>query len=330
MAETFGAVLRRLRTEKVISQRRFAKRVPISQATLSRWEAGLKMPEERVAARLDELLDAGGELLALWSPIDLHPLDGDQRSRVEYSIRNPGKIDQRAIDAFADSLAAQRRLDDVLGPLPLLAASRAQADMVKSVLKQVEGPHRRALAGVASEHVQFAGWLFAEARHDGRAMQLLTEAESIADEAADGTLAAQAANFKGYIARQQNNPRAMVRGFLAAYHTPGAHVSQQIGDAIQAAQGYARINERDAALRLLDTADGLIDDSGRVAPPATAYWLSPTFHRLNSGLAHLALGDHSVAVDHLRTGLDNLPEDQQAAEWTIEYREGLRQADALN
>jgi tetratricopeptide (TPR) repeat protein len=161
-------------------------------------------------------------------------------------------------------------------------------------------------------------------------VRLLEEAEELADEAEDGTLAAQALNFRGYLARQQGRPRAMIRGFLTAYHTPGAHVAQRIGDAIQAAQGYAKIGERDAALRLLDTADGMIDEAGRDEPPATAYWLTPTFHRLNSGLAHLALGDHPAAVDHLRTGLDNLPEDQQGAEWTNEYRDGLDQAKAAS
>ncbi|EMD29624.1 helix-turn-helix transcriptional regulator [Amycolatopsis azurea] len=330
MAETFGDALRRLRVARGLSQSKLAQRVPVHTSNVSRYESGQQHPEESIAARLDELLGAGGALLARWSPLDVGPLDADQRDRIEYSRRFPGRIDEAAISALADSLAAQRRLDDVLGPLPLLPASIAQSEMVTGLLKEVNGPLRLQLASVASEHVQFAGWLHAEARHDSEAMRLLCEAEELADEAADGALAAQALNFKGYLARQQGRPRAMIRGFLCAYHTPGAHVSQRIGDAIQAAQGYAKIVERDEALRLLDTADGMIDDAGRDEPPGTAYWLTPTFHRLNSGLAHLALGDNDVAVDHLQTGLGNLPEDQRGAEWTNEYRNGLDQAKAAS
>jgi transcriptional regulator with XRE-family HTH domain len=313
-----------------LSQRQLALRVPVHTSNVSRYESEQQHPEESVAARIDRALGAGGELLACWSPLDVSPINADQRDRIAYSVRFPGRIDEAAISALADSLAAQRRLDDVLGPGPLIPASVAQMEMVIKLLREVNGPHRQALASVASEHVQFAGWLHAEARQDAAAVRLLTEAEELADDAEDGQLAAQALNFKGYLARQQGRPRAMIRGFLTAFHTPGAHTSQRIGDAIQAAQGYAKIGERDAALRLLDQADDMIDDAGRDEPPATAYWLTPTFHRLNSGLAHLELGDHAAAVDHLQTGLGNLPADQRGAEWTNEYRHGLDQAKAAS
>lgn len=325
MAETFGEALRRLRARARLSQTALAHRVHISQATLSRYESGLLAGDEATAELLDAVLGADGELLASWSPLDTGPLNSDQRDAIAHSVRNPSRIGPAAVQALADSLAAQRRLDDVLGPEPLLAAAVVQADMVTSILREASGTVRQQLAAVASEHAQFAGWLHAEARHDGEAVRLLGDAEDLADEADDGTLAAQAANFRGYIARQQARPRAMVRWFLAAYGTPGAHVSQRIGDAVQAAQGYARLGERDTALRLLDDADALTDDA---EPPGTAYWLTPTFHRLNSGLAHAALGDYDVAVDHLQTGLGNLPDDQQAAEWTGEYRDGLESARA--
>ncbi|MFC3453982.1 helix-turn-helix transcriptional regulator [Amycolatopsis speibonae] len=330
MAETFGDALRRLRTAAGLSQSRLARDVPVHTSNISRYESGQQHPEESIAARLDTLLRADGELLACWTPLDPGSLNADQRDRIAYSIRFPGRIDAAAIHALAESLTAQRRLDDILGPAPLIPASLAQAEMVTRLLKEVNGPHRQKLASVASEHVQFAGWLHAEARQDVRAVRLLDEAEELADDAADGTLAAQALNFRGYLARQQGRPRAMIRGFLTAYNTPGAHVSQRIGDAIQAAQGYAQIAENDAALRLLDTADDMIDEAGRDEPPATAYWLTPTFHRLNSGLAHLALGDYPAAIDHLETGLGNLPEDQQGAEWAQEYRDGLEQAKAAS
>lgn len=328
MTETFGDALRRFRTAAGLSQLQLARRVPVHTSNVSRYESGLQHPEERTAARLDRLLGAGGELLARWTALDVGPLTADDQGRIAYSARFPGRIDDLAITALARSLAAQRRLDDVLGPVPLISASLAQAEVVTGLLKEVTGPHRQRLAGVASEHVQFAGWLHAEARRDAPALRLLAEAGELAAEAADGTLAAQVWNFRGYLARRQCRPRVMVREFLTAYHTPGAHITQRIGDAFQAAQGYAQLGERDTALRLLDTADAMIDEAGRDEPPATAYWLTPTFHRLNSGLVHLALGDHAAAVDHLRTGLDNLPEDQRGAEWTNEYRDGLDQAHA--
>lgn len=119
-----------------------------------------------------------------------------------------------------------------------------------------------------------------------------------------------------------------MRWFLTEFQTPGAHIAQRVGAAAQAAQGYGMLGERDEALRLLDTAGDLIDQAAREEPPATAYWLTPTFHHLNIGLAHLALADYAAAADHLVTRLDGLPEDQQSAEWTGEYRAALESARA--
>ncbi len=207
----------------------------------------------------------------------------------------------------------------------MIPATEAQLGTVTGLLREARGPHRDALAEVVAEYVQFGGWLHASARNDARAVTLLNEAAELADEAESGTLAAQALNFKGYLARQQGRPRAVARWFSAAYHTPGAHPAQRMGDAAQAAQGYAELGQRDDARRLLDEAANLADAASE-QPPGTAYWLTPTFQRLNLGLAHLGLGDHRNAADLLREGLEGLPADQQPAEWTKEYRDALTTA----
>lgn len=71
-----------------------------------------------------------------------------------------------------------------------------------------------------------------------------------------------------------------------------------------------------------------LEESGQHPAPGTAYWLSPTFHRLNLGLAHLSLASYDIAADHLNNGLGGLPEDQQNAAWTTEYRDALAEATA--
>ncbi|GAA1229631.1 hypothetical protein GCM10009676_10310 [Prauserella halophila] len=328
-SETFGQRLRRLRAAAGLSQSRLARLVPISQSSLSRYESDTQaVDDERIAARLDELVGAGGTLRAL-----LHPsaaglvLSDEDRARIAHHAEHPSRIDGGTVSALADLLAAQRRLDDTLGPEIILPASLAQMDTVRALLPAARGPHRDALAEVAAEYVQFAGWLHAESRGDERAVELLGQAELLADEAGSGILAAQAANFRGYVARQRGNPRGVVRWFLAEHHTPGAHIAQRVGAAAQAAHGYAQLGERDEALRLMDTAGRLLDEAAREEPPRTAYWLTPTFHRLNFGLTHLALADHATAADHFAAGFGGLPADQLDAEWTAEYRHAWNAAE---
>jgi transcriptional regulator with XRE-family HTH domain len=323
MAESFGRALRRWRETAGLSQPQLARQVPISQSSLSRYENDSQHADRGTAARLDELVGADGELVALLAPTGTEDLDSDDRARLAHSFAHPSRVDGRSVSALADVLAAQRRLDDAIGPHALIPATTAQTAMVTGLLKDARGPHRDDLAKVAAEYVQFEGWLHAEARNDPEAVRILSAAEDLADDAMDGTLAAQAANFRGYLARQQGRPGAVVRWFLTAHHTPGAHPAQRLGDAAQAAQGFATLGEDDEARRLLDIAGRLLDAAGRDQPPGTAYWLTPTFHRLNIGLAHLALGDHADAADHLTAGLDGLPDDQQGAEWANEYRRAL-------
>ncbi|MFP3992517.1 hypothetical protein U9R90_34610 [Streptomyces sp. E11-3] len=88
----------------------------------------------------------------------------------------------------------------------------------------------------------------------------------------------------------------------------------------------ATLGETDRALHMVDEAEQLSDKAAAMAPPETAYWLTPSFNRLNMGLCTLALGRYDEAVDHLSTGLAGLPEELHTAEWGWEHREALRKA----
>ncbi|WP_326623840.1 hypothetical protein OG863_07475 [Streptomyces decoyicus] len=251
----------------------------------------------------------------------------DEEDRIRHAIARPTRLDGKAVAALADVLAAQRRLDDAIGAVPMIGPTEAQVPVVRRMLKEARGPHRDALAVVVAEYVQFAGWLHASARNDAEAVIRLNDALELADEADSGTLAAQALNFKAYVARQQRRPRAYARWFEAAYRTPGAHPAQRMGDAAQAAHGYAEIGQRDEARRLLDEATNLADAAAD-QPPGTAYWLTPTFQRFSLGLAHLGLKEYRDAADNFRAGLAGLPAEQQNADWAAEYREALETSEA--
>ncbi|GGY89072.1 hypothetical protein CP967_31415 [Streptomyces nitrosporeus] len=319
-SHAFGVSVRQALRERGISIRAAARALSYDHAYLSRTLAGRQSPSPQLAADLDAFLRAEGTLVALAAITSTAADEG----RIERVISRPSRLDGGAVKVLAGILAAQRRLDDALGPASLIPATQAQAARLRPVLRNARGPHRDALAAVVAEWVQFEGWLHASARLDSAAVPLLTEALELADETDVPALTAQALNFRGYLARQQHRPRAVVRWFLAAYHTPGAHPAQRMGDAAQAAQGYAMLGLDDEARRLLDEASNL--HVGDDLPPGTAYWLSPTFQRLNIGLAHLGLREHALAADHLQAGLSGLPADQQSAQWTVEYRTALADA----
>lgn len=125
-----------------------------------------------------------------------------------------------------------------MGPEPMLAPVLAHLPVVLRLLKDT-GRHRRALAAVASEWSTFAGRLHAALRHDDAALELFQRAEDLAD----GTLAATATSFRGYIARMRGRPRAVVRWANAALAVKGAHRSQRAFDTLQAARGHALMDD---------------------------------------------------------------------------------------
>jgi hypothetical protein len=185
-------------------------------AYLSRVLNGKQRPSEKLARALDQLVGAGGALSGIMP-------NSDDASRIARSAAKPSRLDAGTVEALASVLSAYRRLDDVVEPESVLPAALAQMGMITRMLKGARGPCRGQLTAVASEFVQFGGWMLAQVRDDAKALRLLTDALELADEIGDGALAAQALNFKGYIARQQGRPQGIARWFAAAADAPGAH-----------------------------------------------------------------------------------------------------------
>jgi transcriptional regulator with XRE-family HTH domain len=82
-----------------MSQPELAKRVPVPQSSLSRYESGRQAVDPLMAARLDDLLGADGELRALLPKPTADVLNADQRDRLAYSVEYPARIDETAISA---------------------------------------------------------------------------------------------------------------------------------------------------------------------------------------------------------------------------------------
>ncbi|GAB3156246.1 hypothetical protein GCM10027290_53830 [Micromonospora sonneratiae] len=316
------STLARLRHEQGLSLRELARQVHYSKSHLCDLEKGRIQPTIEAAEALDAALQANGTLTALVVDTALFTTPDDDQ-RIAHAISNPARLDAQTVTLLADILAAQRRLDDAVPVAMLLPWAVPQWRTVQDLAESARGPHAPAIRAVAAESTQFVGWLYAEGQRHTDAVRMLVDAASQADAVDCGILAAQAANFRGYVERQRGNPRGIVSHFLTAYHTPGATPLQRVGDAAQAAHGYALLGDRAAAHRLLGDASDLTTTAADTTPPSTAYWLSATFGRMNLGLAYLGLGDRTAAADNLRAGLSGLPADQRDAEWTAEYRAAL-------
>jgi tetratricopeptide (TPR) repeat protein len=93
---------------------------------------------------------------------------------------------------------------------------------------------------------------------------------------------------------------------------------------LQTAQAYADLGDKKEAQRFLAKASDLATTAGE--PPASVYWYTEPFFRLNIGLAQLGIGQYREAADSLRSGIEDIPPDQRDAEWMNEYRQALAYA----
>lgn len=107
-------------------------------------------------------------------------------------------------------------------------------------LEAVQGGQSTMTAQLIAEWMSFVGWLHAAVPKDSRALALFADAEDLADEAGDGTIAATEASCRGYLARLQGRPRGAIRASAAALATPGADPAQHTYDLLQTAQAYLR------------------------------------------------------------------------------------------
>lgn len=251
-------------------------------------------------------------------------VNDEETRRLQKIQQQPSRLDKSAIDTLAQVLASQRRLEDSVGPSVVLQPMTLQLEEVSRLLQESSGPHRDALEHLTAEWMSYVGWLHTAVRCDDKALKFFNSAVQLADDVGDGVIAATAISFRGYLARLQGRPKAVIRESMTALATPGSHITQQVYDRLQLAQGYADLGDNEKARRLLDDASDLVNSIGE--PPPSIYWYTEPFFRLNIGLAQLAIGQYQDAVASLKSGLENIPSDQRNAEWLHEYRLALAYA----
>src|SRR5690242_6665003 len=123
---TFTEAAKEALRERAISLRAAARAMNYDPAYLSRTLAGKQLPSPQLARSLDELLGAEGKLAALGAAAN-----GENVERVVKAMENPSRMDGGTVKAFADSLWAQRQLEDAIGPRSVLPAMRGQLGTIK-------------------------------------------------------------------------------------------------------------------------------------------------------------------------------------------------------
>jgi transcriptional regulator with XRE-family HTH domain len=106
-----GQVIKKWREERGLSQQSLAAELGMSAAAVTQWERGVIVPKRTTAGKLDEVLGAGGEILAAFGYAV--PVDPNVRiSRLEEQVAELQALVERMSAQLID-LAERSLLPDV-------------------------------------------------------------------------------------------------------------------------------------------------------------------------------------------------------------------------
>lgn len=295
---SFGPELRRVRVAADLSLTRLAGLLHYSKGHVSKIETGLKRPTPELAQRCDTLLSAQGALAALvparpsrsvageaikrWASDDgevwlmtVAP-DGTSWFRLAdrrqvlvagaastlgfgFSDRDVATAARQAasLKGFRALFDQFRQLGQTASPAVVLPALIAQTQTVQGIAAKSDARTRDPALTLAARYAEYVGWMCQEAGNDEAALWWTDRAVELAAAGGDRDLASYALVRRALMALYRNNAAETVG--LSRRAQLGTVLPRIRGLAAQReAQGHALAGDRDACLRCLDSARGLL------------------------------------------------------------------------
>jgi transcriptional regulator with XRE-family HTH domain len=311
----FGVRLRELRQARGLSLRDLHQITYLSKSSLSELERGVTQPTEDTAQRLDNALQADGELARM-----VYLTNGevaDAGARLAYVAKQPRRLDVATVDTLADLLDGQRRLEDQIGSAPLVAPVLAQLEAVTALVREApDSDLKTSLVDVAGQWAQFAAWLSTTTGDLAAGRRLYLQALEWATEAGNPHMIATALSMRGHLAWITGNLRAMIELSRAAQWQPASRGVRALATQ-QEARGLALIGDDDGVDVKLAEAEELTVEAAdhRGDEPPWMYFFDPDFLTAQRGLAQRYLQRHDQAVELLVDGLDRLAPEIRHADW---------------
>jgi hypothetical protein len=187
--------------------------------------------------------------------------------------------------------------------------------MATSFAREARTARDRAQA-LASEVVQYRGWLEHGTGADTAAGRSLKTAVELATESGDPDRQVHALGFAGYVAWMATGDYAAVLALSdAALGVRGAHPVLTAYASMRRAELLAAHGETRDAQQALATADAATAAAAVEEPPEAMYWWSSPFNAIQRGGVLALLGDTAQAIEEATAGLAEMPAEHRHTEW---------------
>lgn len=320
----FGDELQRLMAARGVGVRALARQVPCNAGHISQLRHGQKRPSPQTAKRLDEVLDAGGRLVALAARLFPRRLGGsaagmrelrnvpvpvDHAMRVRLSEFPPTQLDE-LICYLDDQWHSLVKADNLLGPRHALGAVHVQLGVIEALLRSVRPPARQLVLRLGAKYAESSAWLHEDSSDMAGARYWTGRSMEWAVEGGDRLMVSWTLFRRGQQAAADRDA-AQVLGLAAAARREAEGCGGPMLAAIfqQEAQAHALDGSEVACHNSLDRAHGLAaapDDPGD-ASNGHGSFCTAAYLEMQRGACWLTLGRPVKAIAALETAVGSLP-----------------------
>jgi transcriptional regulator with XRE-family HTH domain len=303
MTTTFGSELRRLMTERGVSTRQLADLVPCNHGYVSKLAQGAKHPSPEMAARMDDVLDAGGALIEV----------SRTTQATELGVRRLQTLTQAQAEELLGHLQDQWhalvKTDNLLGPRYALTAVISHLEVIDVILRSVRQPARSRALSLGARYAESAAWLHEDSGDLDGSRYWTRRCMEWAVEADDSLMVAWSLNRRSCQAAAGKDA-AQVIGLATAARRNAAMLPGPMLAAIfqQEAQGHAL----DGNTAACEQALGLARQNVASGDPGDASgghgsFCTDAYLDMQAGRCWLMLGQPAKALAPLSAAVDTLP-----------------------
>jgi transcriptional regulator with XRE-family HTH domain len=289
-AERLGELL----AERGISSRELARRIPCDRSYVSLLTQGRRRPSPEMATRIDQLLEAGGQLAALAIPAAAQALP----EIAEYA-------DAQYVDELREGSQALVRLDTMYGggdvlPLALRSFRTAACLLATGGCAPAAELDLQAAAGEAAE---VAAWVAYDTNQNDLSRQLIYEALLASRLAGDREMELFELSHLAMLDTHLYRPREALR--ISVHALESGPLPDRVASVFEIRRGraLAQLGDASGGLAALGRARALAEGDG----PEWTWWVDEPELVLHEGQALGEAGDWAAAVPYMERAVEQVP-----------------------
>ena len=303
MPTRFGDELRRVMAERGMSTRQLAELVPCNHGYVSKLGRGVKHPSREMAARMDDVLDAGGALIEASA-------SGETRDLAARRLQSlsPAQVEELLIH-LQDQWHALVKTDNLLGPKYALSAVTDHLEIIGIVLCTARQIIRPQVLSLGARYAESAAWLHEDSGDLEAGRWWVGRCMEWAVEAGDDLMVAWSL-FRRSCQAAADGDAAQVIGLSNAARRDAASLPRPMLAAIfqQEAQGHAL----DGAAADFEHALGQAHTYAATGDPGDATgghgsFCTSAYLDMQAGRCWLGLGQPAKALARLQAAVEALP-----------------------